>query len=113
MGGAMPAFTVTFLVGVVCVVLGVLNMKGNLSSIHSYHRHRVSEADRIPFGRLVGLGTITIGVGVILFSFLSPVTIYTDNNLFAWIGSAILISSIFVGMALSFYAMKKYNKGIF
>ena len=45
----MPAFIVTALVGVVCIVLGISNMKGNISSLHSYHRNRVSEEDRIPF----------------------------------------------------------------
>ena len=51
----MPAFIVSALVGVVCIVLGISNMKGNISSLHSYHRSRVSEEDRIPFGRMVGL----------------------------------------------------------
>jgi hypothetical protein len=59
----MPAFVVTALVGIVCIVLGISNMKGNISSLHSYHRSRVSEEDRIPFGKKVGLGTIIIGAG--------------------------------------------------
>ena len=29
----MPAFIVTALVGVVCIVLGISNMKGNISSL--------------------------------------------------------------------------------
>ena len=62
----MPAFIVSALVGIVCIVLGVSNMKGNISSLHSYHRNRVSEEDRIPFGKKVGLGTIIIGVGIIM-----------------------------------------------
>ena len=45
----MPAFIVSALVGIVCIVLGVSNMKGNISSLHSYHRNRVSEEDRILF----------------------------------------------------------------
>lgn len=51
----MPAFIVTFIIGVVCIILGISNMRGNISSLHSYHRHRVSEEDRIPFGKKGGL----------------------------------------------------------
>ena len=109
----MPAFIVTALVGVVCIVLGISNMKGNISSLHSYHRSRVSEEDRIPFGRMVGLGTIIIGAAIIVFSGLSAVTLYTDNEMFTLIGTGILIAGIIVGLAISFKAMIKYNKGIF
>ena len=109
----MPAFIVTALVGVVCIVLGISNMKGNISSLHSYHRSRVSEEDRIPFGKKVGLGTIIIGAVIIVFSGLSVVTLYTDNETFTLIGTGILIAGIIVGLVISFKAMIKYNKGIF
>ena len=104
---------VAFLVGIICIVLGISNMKGNISSLHSYHRHRVSEENRIPFGRQVGLGTIIIGIGIIVFSVLSSVTMYTENNVYIWIGTAVLILSIILGLVISFRAMVKYNKGIF
>ncbi len=109
----MPAFIVTALVGVVCIVLGISNMKGNISSLHSYHRSRVSEEDRIPFGKKVGLGTIIIGITIIVFSGLSAVTLYTDKEVFTLIGTGILIAGIIVGLVISFKAMIKYNKGIF
>ena len=108
----MPAFIVTTLVGVVCIVLGISNMKGNISSLHSYHRSRVSEEDRIPFGRMVGLGTFIIGAAIIVFSGFSAVTLYTDNEVFTLIGTGILIAGIIVGLVISFKAMIKYNKGI-
>ena len=106
-------FIVPFIVGVVLTVLGISNMRGNISSLHSYHRHRVSEEDRIPFGKQVGLGTVIIGVGIIIFSILSAITLYTENNTFVLIGIAVLIVGIIVGLVLSFKAMIKYNKGIF
>ena len=109
----MLAYIVTFLVGVLCIVLGIANMRGNISSLHSYHRHRVSEEDRIPFGKQVGRGTIVIGIGITLFSVLSAVTLYTENNLFILLGDVLLIGSIIVGLVISFRAMIKYNKGIF
>ena len=109
----MTSFIVAFLVGVLCIVLGISNMRGNISSLHSYHRHRVSEEDRIPFGKQVGLGTMIVGIGIIIFSVLSAVTLYTENNIFTLIGTAILIVGIVVGLIISFKAMIKYNKGIF
>ena len=109
----MAGNIVTFLVGVVCIVLGISNMRGNISSLHSYHRHRVSEEDRIPFGKQVGLGTMIVGIGIIAFSVLSSVTLYTENNIFIFVGTAFLIIGIILGLVISFHAMIKYNKGIF
>ena len=109
----MAGNIVVFLVGVVFIVLGISNMRGNISTLHSYHRHRVSEEDRIPFGKQVGLGTMVIGVGIIIFSVLSTVTLYTENNIFILIGTAVLIVGIVAGLIISFKAMIKYNKGIF
>ena len=109
----MAGNIVAFLVGVVCIVLGISNMRGNISSLHSYHRSRVSEEDRIPFGKQVGLGTIIVGIGIIVFSVLSSVTLYTENDIFILVGTAILIIGIILGLVISFRAMIKYNKGIF
>ena len=109
----MVSNVVAFLVGVVCIVLGISNMRGNISSLHSYHRHRVSEEDRIPFGKQVGLGTIIIGIAIMVFSVLSSVTLYTENDIFISIGMALLIIGIILGLVISFRAMIKYNKGIF
>ena len=109
----MESSIVTLLVGIVCIILGISNMRGNISSLHSYHRHRVSEEDRVPFGKKVGLGTIIIGVGIILFGGLSAVTFYTENDTFILVGSAIMIAAIVIGIVISFRAMIKYNKGIF
>ena len=104
---------VTLLVGIVCIVLGISNIRGNISSLHSYHRNRVSEEDRIPFGKQVGLGTIIVGIGIIVFSILSSITLYTENNIFILVGTAFLIVGIILGLVISFRAMIKYNKGIF
>ena len=109
----MAGNIVAFLVGVVCIVLGISNMRGNISTLHSYHRHRVSEENRIPFGKQVGLGTMILGISIIIFSILSTLTLYTENNIFTLIGAVVLIVGIIVGLIMSFKAMIKYNKGIF
>lgn len=109
----MLGFIVTAFVGILCIVLGAINMQGNIASIHEYHRHRVSEEDRIPFGKKVGLGTVIIGIGILLFSGFFLLTLYTGSDLYTVIGTVIMILTIIIGSGMSFYAMKKYNKGIF
>ena len=104
---------ITFGVGIVCVVLGISNMRGNISSLHSYHRQRVSEEDRIPFGRRVGMGNIIIGISIVIFSAMAALTHYMENNRFILVGSVFMIVGIIVGLVISFRAMIKYNNGIF
>ena len=104
----MEDLIVQLLIGLVLVVLGISNMRGNINSLHWYHRRRVSEADRPAFGRLVGLGTIIVGVGVMLYALLNWAL-----PQFTAVFSALLIAFIVIGLGLNFYAMFKYNKGIF
>ena len=68
---SMEEYILPIIVGLLIVVMGMVNVKGNISTLHWYHRQRVSEADRLPFGRLVGTGTILIGAALILFGMLS------------------------------------------
>ena len=103
---------VTILVGILCIALGLSNMRGNLSTLHSYHRHRVSEADRLPFGRAIGRGTIVMGVAFVLFGGLTALDRYTKANLVP-ISYGIFIGGLVVGLVLVVYALIRYNKGIF
>ena len=109
----MVEFIVPFAIGVLCLVLGILNRKGDIRSLHSYHRKRVSEADRLPFGKTVGLGTIIIGCGIMAFSVLSALSALVGNDVFTLVGTGVMIAALAVGLGISFYAMIKYNKGIF
>ena len=109
----MLEFIVAFLVGILCIVIGILNMKGNIEMLHSYHRKRVTEEDRLPFGKLVGKGMIIIGVGIMLYSVLSGLSVYFENDIFMIIGMVIMAVGFIVGLGMAFYAMIKYNKGIF
>ena len=104
---------ITFILGIVCIILGISHMKGNISTLHSYHRNRVSKEDVIPFGRLVGIGTITNGIGLIIFGCLSLIARYTQEEIYVLVGTGVMIVSIIVGLGFSFYGMIKYNKGIF
>ena len=103
----------TAVLGIFICYLGIINMQGNISSIHFYHRSRVSEENVKPFGRLVGFGTLLCGILVIIFSIMEGITIVTKNDIYTIIAAFILFVGLTVGIIISFYAMKKYNGGIF
>ena len=109
----MLEMIVTVVLGIVCIVIGILNTQGNISTLHARHRRRVAEEDILPFGRLVGAGTIVIGVGLIIGGTFLGLSELLTNSTYATVGGAILIVAFVVGLAISFAAMIKYNKGIF
>ncbi len=109
----MIAFITTLAIGIIVCILAIKNMKGDISSLHSYHRKRVEEENIKPFGKLVGLGTLIIGISLIIFGTRMFIFEKTQLEILSIIATVELIVSIVVGMAISFYAMKKYNGGIF
>ena len=109
----MATFIIVFGLGVLISVLGVINMTGNISSLHWYHRQRVTEGNRKAFGKLVGSGTLIIGLAMIVFGVLFLLFEQTQLKILLIIGVVELITSILVGIVISFYAIKKYNGSIF
>lgn len=109
----MNNLVIPMVIGIILIFIGIANMKGNISSLHSYHRRRVSEEDRIPFEKKTGLGTIIIGIAVIVSVILKTAASSTGNPRFNTAGDVIIAAGLVVGLGLSFYAMIKYNKGIF
>ena len=109
----MGAVIGPIILGIFITVLGFSNMKGNISSIHWYHRKRITEENRLPFGRMIGLGTIICGISIVILGCFSFVAEKTQIDLFSIIGAVIVVVGLVIGLALSLYAMIKYNKGIF
>ena len=56
---------VLLILGVLISVIGIVNIMGNISTIHSYNRRKVKEEDMPKYGRAVGTGTLIIGVSLI------------------------------------------------
>ena len=102
----MGEFIIQIIIGLVLIIIGIFNMKGNISLLHSYHRKRVKKEDVIPFGKKVGIGSIIIGTTIILAGLF---TILNHTNM----SKIILAVGLVIGCILILYAMFKYNKGIF
>ena len=109
----MVTFIIVIIVGIICVVLGIKNTRGDISSLHSYHRDKVSANDVLPFGKLVGTGIIIVGTSVIAMGCFSIDAVVFEKEVFTIIGTGVLTVGLIVGCILSFYAIKKYNKRIF
>ena len=109
----MLSMIVTIAVGLVICFLGITNMRGNLSSLHSYHRNRVRDEDKKIFGRLVGMGNIIMGASVAILGVLIYVWEQTQILAYAIAGGVIIAVGMIAGLGISFFAMIKYNKGIF
>lgn len=92
--------------GILILIIGIINMTGNISSIHSYHRKRIKKEDYKKYGKLVGLGTSIIGLSVTLTGILQ-IIFYIQNF------SCIIVTGLVIGFILFVYAQIKYNKGIF
>lgn len=109
----MAAFIICAALGVVFVILGISNMKGNISSIHWYHRQRVTEENKAAFGKLMGTGIIFCGAGVISFGVLSIAAELTAQPIFMTVGSYLTAVGLAVGIGIFVYTTMKYNKGVF
>ena len=101
------------ILGIVCIVIGIFNRKGNVSMLHSYHRKNVTEENRIPFGKMVGLGTIIMGIAMIIAGILTFIAENQQAEIYKIISYGVLISGFGAGIGINLYAMKKYNNGIF
>ena len=105
----MEEFIIQILIGVVLILIGISNMKGNISLLHSYHRKRVKKEEELPFGKKIGIGTITVGCTIITAGAVDLLL----NQSFQYITNIILIVGLTLGFIIIIYALFKYNKGIF
>ena len=93
------------ILGIFIAVIGMVNIKGNISTVHSYNRRKVKEEDIPKYGKVVGTGTVIIGISLIIAFF---VTFWNEV-----IAEIIMIPAFVVGLAFILYGQIKYNHGIF
>ena len=96
---------VLLILGIFLSIVGVVNMQGNVGTIHAYNRRRVRGEDIPKYGRAVGAGTLVIGIGLVL-AFAAML----------WCEAAapyIIGLTFAAGLALIVYGQIKYNHGFF
>ena len=93
------------ILGIFISVIGIVNMTGNISTIHSYNRRKIKEEDVPKYGKAVGTGTLSIGVSLIA-AFVTDFWSVKEM-------SFIVILALVIGLGFILYAQFKYNKGIF
>lgn len=101
------------IVGAILIVIGAINMSGNISTLHSYHRNNVKEENRKPFGKMVGLGGIICGATIIIKGVIDLIENYAKIESLKVVGNVVLIVGLILGLGLSTYAIIKYNKRLF
>ncbi len=92
--------------GMVLIILGTSNYRGNVSSIHWYNRTRVSREDMPKYARCVGSGTLVVGISLIVSALLESVFQTSVFDYLILLGCA-------VGLGIVLYGQFKYNHGIF
>lgn len=92
--------------GAIISSLGIFNLRGNIGSIHWYNRRKVTKENQLPYCRCIGLGTLIVGLSMILSGIVQA---FAGME----VGGIIIIVGFMVGLSLIVYAQFKYNKGIF
>ena len=103
----------TLIVGIICIVFGITNYNGNISSLHSYHTKNIKKEDIKPFGKLVGSSMIIIGIFLTISGIFLAISESTGNDLYMTLSLIFMLVGIIIGLPICFYAIKKYNKSIF
>ena len=113
MGEAIVGAIIDILLGVGCLVIGIMNMKGNISMLHSYHTNNITEENKIAFGRLVGTGMIIVASSLIISGGLFIPAEMTKQKIYITVSNIKLFVGIGLGLLICLCAIKKYNKNIF
>lgn len=92
--------------GIILTVLGIFNMCGNIGSIHWYNRRKVTKENQKAYCMVVGLGTLIIGVCLIVAGIVQALIGIEPS-------AVIMVIGILVGLTLILYAQFKYNRGLF
>ena len=96
--------------GVIFIILGAFNIKGNIATIHWYNRRKVTKEDQLPYCRLMGVGTLLMGMAMIIAAVVQTAVGGTAG---AEAGAVVNLAGVVIGLGLCLYAQMKYNKGIF
>ena len=100
---------ILFAAAALLIVMGARIARGRIELIHDYHRTRVPESDRIPYGRAFARGLYVMGACFIadgIFELAVP---------YRYVGYKVLLlfAGVIAGCVIFARVQKKYNGGIF
>ena len=104
---------VSIILGLMCLLVGKSNRKGNISLLHSYHRKRVAEEDKLPLGKKVGLGMYLEGAALMLNGGMLVAAEQLSMAVLESVATVMLAVGLVAGMGICLFAINKYNKGLF
>lgn len=91
--------------GILISVVGIINIRGNVSTIRYRHRRKVREEDLPKYGRAIGTGNLITGVALILSSFPE---LWDEST-----KSSILLLAVSISFGFVLYGQLKYNHRFF
>ena len=91
--------------GICISVLGIVNIRGNISTIRSYNRRKVKEEGVPKYGKAAGTGTLIMGISLVL----AYIAAFWNESMMPYI----VFSAVIIGLAFILYGQIKYNHGIF
>ena len=106
-------YALTFIVGAILIILGISHIKGNISSLHSYHIKNIKEEDILPFGKRVGIGNIIIGIAIKIYSVLMAIFETLKIKMLLAVSIFVLLIGILIGIEITLRAIIKYNHSLF
>lgn len=96
---------VLLLLGIAISSIGIVNIKGNVSTVHAYNRRKVSDDDIPKYAKTIGTGTLIMGLSIIL-AFI--VSLWNED----WM-TYVVAPGLVIGLLIILYGQFKYNHGIF
>lgn len=93
------------IIGLMLMILGIVNLKGKIGTIHAYNRRRVRPEDAPKYGKAVGTGTLVIGAALVAAFGIS----FWSEGAVAFI----ILPACAVGLGFILYGQFKYNGGLF
>ena len=96
---------VLLLLGIAISSIGIVNIKGNINTVHAYNRRRVRDEDIPRYARTIGTGTLIMGLSIVL-AFI--VSLWNEE----WM-TYVVAPGLVIGLLIILYGQFKYNHGIF
>lgn len=87
-------YIILLVLGMCIIILGIVNIKGNISSIHWYNRRKITQETSKQYGKAMGIGSVIIGLSMSITAILQ--IIFKIETLWYITVAGIIIGLIFM-----------------